>query len=138
MNHKDLREKVSTNDPFVQSFLARIPPETAATFTNTQLVELKRVFQARAQRQHYVDIRLSVPLKKRFYLVFLMGRETRHTKRVQESLGKPANQILLRTSILVLITSLLFTLYMVNQIRNNSKLPERTIQKSVQIFNDKD
>ncbi|MBD2169261.1 hypothetical protein H6G04_33400 [Calothrix membranacea FACHB-236] len=73
----------SQPDPFVQKFFARIPPQTAATFTHAQLAELKRVFENRVSRNHAVDMRLSIPFfKKRFYLVLLLGREKRLKQRV--------------------------------------------------------
>ncbi len=65
----------SKNDPFVQHFFAHIPTETAATFTNAQLIELKKVFNGRLFKRHPVDIRLSIPFyRKRFYIVFLLGK----------------------------------------------------------------
>ncbi len=64
-------------DSFLQLFFARISPQTAATFTNAQLAELKRVFGYRVT-PHAIDIRLSIPFFKRgFYLVFLLGKEKR-------------------------------------------------------------
>lgn len=39
--------KSYSNDPFVQQFFARIPPKTAATFTDSQLTALKQVFKER-------------------------------------------------------------------------------------------
>ncbi|WP_427160856.1 hypothetical protein ACQFX9_04300 [Aliinostoc sp. HNIBRCY26] len=117
MNDRELAQNNLEHDPFLQGFLARIPPRTAASFTNNQLAELKRVFQTRAQRPHYVDIRLSVPvLKKRFYLVFLLGKEKRRIKRVEAYVGKPANQTLVRLSAVVLIASSIFSAYMINQL----------------------
>lgn len=133
MNNNNLRENIFINDPFVRSFLARIPLKSSATFNDTQLAEIKRVFNGRTQRQHYVDIRVSLPLfKERFYIVFLLGKEIRSTKRLQNHVGKPANKILLRLSGFVIITSLLFTLYMVNQLLGNSNVPGGEIQTSVQ------
>ncbi|WP_341526893.1 hypothetical protein WKK05_30865 [Nostoc sp. UHCC 0302] len=70
-------------DPFIQHFFARIPPQTAATFTHTQLAELKKVFGNRAVNRHAVDVRLSIPfIKKRFYIVFLLGKEKRLKRRL--------------------------------------------------------
>jgi hypothetical protein len=75
-------KKFSHNDPFLQQFFARIPTETAATFTNEQLTELKKVFSGRLFKGHAVDIRLSIPfLMKRFYIVFILGKEKRSKKR---------------------------------------------------------
>lgn len=139
MNQNNLRKNISTNDPFVRKFLERIPPHTSVNFTDTQLAELKRVFQNRIQPQHSVDIRLSIPvLKRRFYLVFLMGKEQRRLPRLQTPVGKPANQLLLRLSVLVLITSLLATLYMVHQRWGIDKVSGQVITKSMRVLLHKD
>jgi hypothetical protein len=136
MMNKDLNKDISKTDPFVQKFFARIPPETAATFTNTQLAELKRVFHARVEQQHSVDIRLSVPIfKRRFYLVYLLGKENRRLKRVQAPASKPANKILLTITGFILITSLLG---MVNKLWGINTFPDQAIKESIRVLLNKD
>jgi hypothetical protein len=82
MFQKRSTKKSSKNDPFVQQFFARIPTETAATFSSEQLTELKRVFNNRLLKRHTVDIRLSIPFFwKRFYVVFMLGKENRSKSR---------------------------------------------------------
>ena len=73
-----MTKNYAKTDSFIQLFFARIPSQTAATFTNAQLTELKRVFGTRSLRPHAIDIRLSIPFFKRgFYLVFLLGKQKR-------------------------------------------------------------
>ncbi|WP_414574741.1 hypothetical protein [Anabaena sp. CCY 9402-a] len=139
MPNKDLKKDISQTDPFVKKFFARIPPDTAATFTNTQLAELKRIFQARVEQRHSVDIRLSVPIfKRRFYLVYLLGKETRRLKRVQAPVSTPANRILVTISGFVLITSLLGTLHIVNKLWGLNMFPDQAIKESIRVLLNKD
>jgi hypothetical protein len=139
MTQEDWNKNISQNDPFVQKFFARIPPETATTFTDAQLAELKRVFNVRVEQKHSVDIRLSVPIfKRRFYLVYLLGKDNRRVKRVQPSVSKPANKILLTISGFVLITSLFGTLYIANRIWRTNIAPEQAIKESIRVLFNKD
>ena len=63
-------------EAFARRFLARIPPEVAATFSPEQLRAVQRVFGMRYAQEHTVDVRRSVPLPwGRYYLVFLAGRD---------------------------------------------------------------
>ncbi|MEH2244864.1 hypothetical protein [Nostoc sp.] len=76
MPRNRLTKHSSKNDTFLQQFFVCIPPQVAATFTDAQLTELQKVFSERVNKRHAVDIRLSIPfIKKRFYLVFLFGKE---------------------------------------------------------------
>ncbi|MBD2663594.1 hypothetical protein B6N60_01536 [Richelia sinica FACHB-800] len=78
MNNQNLTHKDYQSDPFIAKFFARVPPQTLAQFTDEQLAEIKRVFNDTIKAKPVVDIRLSFPfLWKRFYTVFLMGKETK-------------------------------------------------------------
>ena len=82
MSKNRFSQNSPNNDHFVQQFFARIPPQTAATFNNAQLVALKEVFGERIAKRHSVDIRLSIPFFQRgFYLVLLLGKNKRNTER---------------------------------------------------------
>ena len=71
-----------TNDPFLRRFFARIPDDTAASFSDAQLDAIKLCFGARGWGRHRIDIRLSVPLiRRRWYLVLLAGTERRSPDR---------------------------------------------------------
>jgi hypothetical protein len=77
--------EAASDDPFIRKFFTRIPPTTAASFTEEQLVAIKMAFGGRAWGAHAVDIRRSLPLIGGcFYLVWLMGWEHRTPDRVAE------------------------------------------------------
>lgn len=59
-------------------FLRRMPREIARSFTAKQLEALNRAF---APGPHHVDLRVSIPLWRRFYLVLLLGPEQRSAER---------------------------------------------------------
>ncbi len=76
MSDPNLNQNSLKTDPAIRKFLARIHPQVAATFTNSQLAELKRVFNKRLATPPRVDIRLSIPFfKRRFYLVLIIGKD---------------------------------------------------------------
>lgn len=63
---------------------ARIPPETASTFTPEQIEALKQGFSKLTWKQHTIDFRFSIPFPlRRFYLVILAGPERRSKQRLQ-------------------------------------------------------
>jgi hypothetical protein len=81
--------KTSKPAPFLEQFLALIPPKTAARFNPTQLEILKQIFGNRASKKHTVDLRLSMPFPQGgFYGVLLMGREKRGRDRLQQERRK--------------------------------------------------
>jgi hypothetical protein len=63
--------------------MARIPPASGVTFTDAQLHLIKSILGSWSGR-HSIDIRLSVPLWRRVYLVLLMGPERRDADRREE------------------------------------------------------
>lgn len=63
---------------FRSRFLARIPTDVAASFTEQQLDAVQRAFGMRYSTDHVVDVRRSVRLPwGRFYVVLLAGRDHR-------------------------------------------------------------
>ena len=118
----------SKTDPFVQQFFARIPPKTATTFTDTQLAALKQVFKDRISKRHAVDIKLSMPFFKGFYIVLLLGKEKRSKKRLQAAISQPVNSFLLTISGLVLISFLLGSLYIFKMTSGMNLFPNQEIQ----------
>jgi hypothetical protein len=61
---------------FTARFLARVPPDVAATFTSAQLTAIRRAFGMRYEAGHALDIRRHLRLPwGRFYLVLLAGRD---------------------------------------------------------------
>ena len=73
----------SMGDPFFEEFFARIPEDTARSFSDTQLDAIKLAFGARTRCGHPVDIRFSIPFHvRRFYFVLLAGKERRPAERL--------------------------------------------------------
>lgn len=137
MSQKSLTKTTYKADPFLQQFFACIPPETAATFTDIQLAELKRVFSNRFGNYHAVDIKFSILLpKRRFYLIMLLDKEKLLKKRLRYPICQHGNRIVLTISGLVIITSLMDTPCMVEivpKIGQNSE-PEK-IHKVMHFLN---
>ncbi|WP_017316393.1 hypothetical protein [Mastigocladopsis repens] len=129
MPQNRLTKDSSNKDPFVQQFFARIPSKTAGTFTDVQLAALKQVFQGRLSKRHVVDIKLSIPFPKQgLYVVFLLGKEKRSKERSQTSTFSPVNKISLTILGLVLMTSLLGSLYIVKMTAETDSFPQKEIQ----------
>lgn len=71
-----------TDDPFLQKFFSRIEPAVAWSFSPAQIAAIRTAFGGRPWRRHAIDIRLSLPLpRRRYFLVFLAGREMRSPER---------------------------------------------------------
>ncbi|MEH1846620.1 MAG: hypothetical protein V7L25_16900 [Nostoc sp.] len=137
MPRNRLTKYSSKNDTFLQQFSVRIPPQVVATFTDAQLTELQKVFRERVNKRHAVDIRLSIPfIKKRFYLVFLLGKEKRLKQNRKAPIFTPVNNIFLIGSCLVLITFLLGALYIIEMVLGISTFPKKEIQEFVKYLMD--
>ncbi|MEH2417760.1 hypothetical protein [Nostoc sp.] len=137
MSRNRLTKYSSKNDTFLQQFFACIPPEVVATFTDAQLTELQKVFKERVSKRHAVDIRLSIPfIKKRFYVVFLLGKEKRSKQNRKDTIFKPVNSIFLIRYCLVLIPLLLAALYIVEMILGINTFPNKEIQEFVKYLMD--
>ena len=67
-------------DPFLEDFFRDMSPALARSFTDEQLLEIKKNFAGRSRGAHSVDLRFSIPFL-RTYIVFLLGRERRSRKR---------------------------------------------------------
>lgn len=71
-------------DPFLSQFLAYVPLEMRDSFTDEQLEAIKIAFETPLKSSHLVDLRFSVPIPfLRFYVVFLVGKETRSRSRLR-------------------------------------------------------
>jgi hypothetical protein len=128
-------------DPFFAAFFRRIPEEVAPTFTAAQLDAVKRAFGARYRGAHAIDIRLSLPLRRRsLYLVLLAGTERRtfdrrSLERLFRQLSTVANAAVLAV-FLVMFTGALFTVLYVGKrlvgldvLPGVDVLPDRAIER---------
>ncbi len=75
---KPLEQSTAPRDPFIDHYFKRIDPQTAASFTVEQREAIKTMFGGRGIAKHTVEVRRSLPIRRRrYYLVLLLGRERR-------------------------------------------------------------
>jgi hypothetical protein len=69
---------------FLDHYLGRLDPELADSFSEQQRRAIWTLFGGRGIAKHAVDLRRSLPLPggRRFYMVFLCGREQRGITRL--------------------------------------------------------
>ncbi len=69
---------------FLDHYLKRLDPEVADSFSETQKQAIWTLFGARGIAKHAVELRRALPLPggRRFYMVFLCGREQRGITRL--------------------------------------------------------
>ena len=77
------RRRHRIDDAVLDSYLRRIDPAVAASFTPVQREALKTMLGARERARHLLEIRRSIPFGRRwFYIVFLIGAERRSLARL--------------------------------------------------------
>ena len=76
-----------SDDDFLAHYFRRIDPAVAASFTKEQRHAIRAMFGDRGATRHAVDVRCTFPLGwRRFYLVFLLGRDRRKIIRPRNGL----------------------------------------------------
>lgn len=78
------RARDASDEAFFEHYFRRLDPEVAASFSAEQRQAIWAMFGARGIAKHAVELRRSVPLpgNRRFYMVFLCGREQRGITRL--------------------------------------------------------
>lgn len=78
-------------NPGLEKFLYRLPPDVAASFTERQLQAIQQALPSTQWKRHPVDIRVTLPLLwKKYYFVMVAGPERRSPERlVQERKAQP-------------------------------------------------
>lgn len=73
-----------TDQAFLDHYFKRLDPELAASFSDDQKRAIHTMFGGRGITRHAVEVRRSLPLPggRRFYMVFLCGREQRGITRL--------------------------------------------------------
>ncbi len=73
-----------TDQAFLDHYLKRLEPEVADSFSEAQKQAIWTLFGARGITKHAVELRRALPLPggRRFYVVFLCGRERRGITRL--------------------------------------------------------
>lgn len=81
------------DDNALDTYLKRIDPKVAASFTAPQRQAIRTMLGTRGTRRHAIDLRRSFALgRSRYYLVMLLGRERRslarlHRERFSSGMG---------------------------------------------------
>lgn len=69
--------------PILQRTFAKMSPEGISSFSDEQIILLHHALSSNQPRRHSIDIRLSIPLI-RMYFVILGGKELRSRKRLHQ------------------------------------------------------
>lgn len=93
---RDFKRQADSNanndnaDPFLSHYFRRIDPEVAKSFTEDQRTAMRTMFANRDIAKHALEVRRTLSFgRKRFYLIFLLGRERRAYERDGRSGGRP-------------------------------------------------
>jgi hypothetical protein len=70
-------------DPFLQTYLRRVPEKVAASFNDEQLAALKVMFGARAVGQHGIEFRRTFRLFGRAFYLCVLGGSCRRQRRAR-------------------------------------------------------
>ncbi|PKF51725.1 hypothetical protein [Enterovibrio nigricans] len=112
------------NDPFIRSFLEKVPKDIASSFTESQLLQLKLMFGTRAKAQHIVDIRTVMgSFSWSYYFVFLLGRNRRDLTRAEQRMAYAGKVFFLLLGSLVLFSVAIISLYLVKSFLGIDLLP---------------
>ena len=104
-----------TSPPVIARFYAELDRDIAQALTAEQKAAVEKAVLAVAlASRHPVDIRRSFPFfGKRFYLVFLLGRDLRQCHREESTLMTVLFAMLLLFAVLFVTCCVLLTLYMI-------------------------
>ncbi len=85
---RDFKRQADSNanndnaDPFLSHYFRRIDPKIANSFDEEQRAAIRTMFANRDIAKHALEIRRTISFgRKRFYLIFLLGRERRAYER---------------------------------------------------------
>ena len=83
-----MQDRIKRHDPFIAGLKERLPEELRESFTEEQLEALKLAFGTRSWGKHSVDLRGTVKFwHRRYYFVFLAGRNYRQLSRLEQDLS---------------------------------------------------
>lgn len=83
-----MQDRIKRHDPFIAGLKERLPEELHESFTEEQLEALKLAFGTRSWGKHSVDLRGTVKFwHRRYYFVFLAGRNYRQLSRLEQELS---------------------------------------------------
>lgn len=113
------------DDPFLKTFLSRVPADMRKSFTDAQLDAVKLAFGSRGWGRHAIDLRRSLPTPfGRHYIVVLAGRERRPRERwLHTTFGKLTFAVMIMGVVLVLALAGLGTAYVTKRALGIDVLP---------------
>nr|WP_314562057.1 3-phosphoshikimate 1-carboxyvinyltransferase [uncultured Pseudomonas sp.] len=83
-----MQDRIKRHDPFIAGLKERLPEALRESFTDEQLEALKLAFGTRSWGKHSVDLRGTVKFwHRRYYFVFLAGRNYRQLSRLEQELS---------------------------------------------------
>ncbi|MXS18502.1 MULTISPECIES: hypothetical protein [Pseudomonas] len=83
-----MQDRIKRHDPFIAGLKERLPEALRESFTEEQLEALKLAFGTRSWGKHSVDLRGTVKFwHRRYYFVFLAGRNYRQLSRLEQELS---------------------------------------------------
>ncbi|BDH46344.1 hypothetical protein TUM12370_23880 [Salmonella enterica subsp. enterica serovar Choleraesuis] len=99
----------------IERFYAVLDPEVENTLTPDQKSGIERALvSANLASKHPVDFRRSFPfLNRRYFVVFLLGKDMRKRARETSSVGRVLSTISITIGIVFCILSMLLALYMI-------------------------
>lgn len=113
------------DDAFVQGLLAKLPAQTAATFSDKQLVALKAALGGRSSETHAVDVRSTLSFWHwHYYFVFLAGRNRRALTRREREIRRLALATLLLVLLSVSTLVGILVLYLIKSAMGINLIPE--------------
>lgn len=102
------------DDPFVKQLVAKLPGQSAATFTDEQFLALKTALGGRSWGAHVIDLRWTFSFWHwHYYFVFLFGRNRRTLTRREREIQRLALAAMLATFITVSTLFGILVLYLV-------------------------
>lgn len=101
--------------PAIERFYAHLDERIAEELTPEQKEGVEKALLATTlTSRHQIDIRRSFPFfSKRYYLVFLFGRDLRRQHRQESTLSRMLLTFLLLIAVLFVTCCILLTLYMI-------------------------
>nr|WP_287855998.1 hypothetical protein [Klebsiella sp.] len=104
----------STSDLVVERFYSSLDPEVEASLTAEQKQGIEQALvRASLASRHRIDFRHSFPfLHRRYFVVFLFGRDLRKMPRESTLLGRFFSTLAITLAVLFVILAVLLALYM--------------------------
>lgn len=115
-------------DPFILSFLEKLPKDVADSFTELQLLQIKLQFGTRTKAKHAIDVRSVMGgTKWRYYFVLLLGRNRRDLSRTQGKWIKGSRRLFLFLCVLFSVLIIFISLYLIKSFLGIDIFPNHSL-----------